>query len=345
MKRTLKKIMIALGMTAMMAVTGCGSTTAPTTEETPNSEAQTTVSNDDEVLKVGVIQMIENGAFNDMREGFIEELRAQGYTEDKLEITYLNAQGDQTNLNTICQGMVSDGMDLVCTIATPATQAMVNLESDIPVVFVAVSNPVAAKVITDMSAPDKNATGTSNAIPVSDIFALSDSLTPGCQTYGILYNTSEVNSVNTVNDAKAYLDTQGLSYVDAVVTNSSEVQQAAQSLVGKVDAIFIPNDSLIQDAMPMVTEIAREAKIPVYGSSAVMVQSGAFATIAVSDKEIGAISADKAIEYFEGTPITDIPAEVVPASSTVINQQTLDALELSLSEEVTDTATFITDSE
>lgn len=289
--------------------------------------------------------MVENGAFNDMREGFIQELRDKGYTEDKLEIIYKTAQGDATNLNTICQSMVSEGMDLVCTIATPATQAMVNLKSDIPVVFVAVSNPVAAGVITDFAAPDKNATGTSNAIPVSNIFALSDKLTPGVKNYGILYNTSEVNSVNTVKDAKEYLDSKGIGYTEAVVTNSSEVQQAAQSLAGKVDAIFIPNDSVIQDAMPLVTEVARANKIPVYGSSAVMVQSGAFATVAISDKEIGAISADKAIAYFEGTSIENIPAEVVPASDTVINQTTADAIGAEIADDVKSSAVFITDGE
>lgn len=334
----LKKLLGLTLTAAMLVITaaGCSNT------ETENTDSQ---SSEGDVLKVGVIQMVENGAFNDMREGFIQELRDKGYTEDKLEIIYKTAQGDATNLNTICQSMVSEGMDLVCTIATPATQAMVNLKSDIPVVFVAVSNPVAAGVITDFAAPDKNATGTSNAIPVSDIFGLSDKLTPGVKNYGILYNTSEVNSVNTVKDAKEYLDSKGIGYTEAVVTNSSEVQQAAQSLAGKVDAIFIPNDSVIQDAMPLVTEVARANKIPVYGSSAVMVQSGAFATVAVSDKEIGAISADKAIEYFEGTSIENIPAEVVPASDTVINQTTADAIGAEIADDVKSSAVFITDGE
>lgn len=334
----LKKLLGLTLTAAMLVITaaGCSNT------ETENTDSQ---SSEGDVLKVGVIQMVENGAFNDMREGFIQELRDKGYTEDKLEIIYKTAQGDATNLNTICQSMVSEGMDLVCTIATPATQAMVNLKSDIPVVFVAVSNPVAAGVITDFAAPDKNATGTSNAIPVSDIFGLSDKLTPEVKNYGILYNTSEVNSVNTVKDAKEYLDSKGIGYTEAVVTNSSEVQQAAQSLAGKVDAIFIPNDSVIQDAMPLVTEVARANKIPVYGSSAVMVQSGAFATVAVSDKEIGAISADKAIEYFEGTSIENIPVEVVPASDTVINQTTADAIGAEIADDVKSSAVFITDGE
>jgi putative ABC transport system substrate-binding protein len=341
---------------SLMTLAGCGSSASTETEKATEAVSEAVESAtealdaaseqaDGEVLKVGIIQMIENGAFNDMREGFIAELRDKGYTEDKLEIDYKCAQGDATNLQTIAQSMADGDYDLVCTIATPPTQAMVNLECDTPIVFIAVSAPVAAGVITDMDTPDKNATGTSNAIPVSDIFALSDTLTPGCTTYGFLYCTSEVNSTTTIEAAKEYCDANNLKYVEAVVTNSSEVQQAAQSLVGSVDAIFIPNDSVIQASMTLVTEVARDAKIPVYGSSATMVDSGAFATVAISDTEIGGISADMAIQILEGTDVADVPAIVVPASNTVINSETLDILGISLSDEVKNSAIFVEDAE
>ena len=353
----MKKLLSAVCILAMTAMTlaGCGSSstqeTKAATTEAAVSEAASEASEalDSEGAKadgsytVGIIQLIENGAFNDMREGFIEELQAKGYTEDKLTVDYKCAQGDATNLQTIAQSMADGDYDLVCTIATPATQAMVNLETDTPVVFIAVSAPVAAGVITDMDHPDKNATGTSNAIPVSDIFALNNQLTPDCKTFGFLYCTSEVNSVNTIEVAKEYCDANGLSYKEATVTNSSEVQQAAQSLVGSVDAIFVPNDSVIQASMTLVTEVARDAKIPVYGSSATMVDSGAFATVAISDKGIGAMSADMAVQILEGTAVADIPAVVVPASATVINNQTLEALGITLSEDVQSTATFVDD--
>lgn len=294
-------------------------------------------------IKVGVIQLIENGAFNDMKDGFIEELRAKGYTEDKCDIVVKSAQGDTATLNTICQEMVDSRMDLVATIATPATQAMVNMDSDIPVVFISVSAPVAAGVTSSMEKPDKNATGTSNAIPVSDIFNLSDSLTPGNKTYGLIYNTGEINSVNTVKDAKSYLDGKGLKYVEAVVTNSSEIQQAAESLVGSVDAIFVPNDSVVQSGMAQITEITRKNKIPVYACSATTVQSGAFATVAMNDKQIGSQSADMAVEILGGRKVADVPSVVVPASGTVINQNTMEALGVTIPDSVKSTAQLITD--
>ncbi len=299
---------------------------------------------DGEKLKVGIVQLIDNGAFEDMRDGFIQELQDKGYGEDKVEIIYKNAQGDATNLNTICQEMVDSQVDLVATIATPASQAMVAMESDIPIVFISVSNPIGAGLLTTLEQPDKNATGTSNAIPIEDIFALSEDLTPGMQTYGLLYCTNEVNSVTTIENAKNYLDEKGLRYVEQIVTNSSEVQQAAQALVGNVDAIFVPNDSVIQAAMPLVAEVARDAKIPVYGSSAVMVNSGAFATVAITDTEIGMISADMAIAHFEGKEMSEIPALVVPANAIVVNEDTAEALGVTLSDEQKADITFVRDS-
>ena len=329
----MKKILSAALCTSMFfGLTACGN----------NTQQQSDA--DGEKLKVGIVQLIDNGAFEDMRDGFIQELQDKGYGEDKVEIIYKNAQGDEQNLNTICQEMVDSQVDLVATIATPASQAMVAMESDIPIVFISVSNPIGAGLLTTLEQPDKNATGTSNAIPIEDIFALSEDLTPGMQTYGLLYCTNEVNSVTTIENAKNYLDEKGLRYVEQIVTNSSEVQQAAQALVGNVDAIFVPNDSVIQAAMPLVAEVARDAKIPVYGSSAVMVNSGAFATVAITDTEIGMISADMAIAHFEGKEMSEIPALVVPANAIVVNEDTAEALGVTLSDEQKADITFVRDS-
>jgi putative ABC transport system substrate-binding protein len=292
-------------------------------------------------IEVGIIQLADNGAFTDMREGFIARMRELGYSEEKMVFDYKNANGDAATLNTICQTMVDDGKDFIVAIATPATQAIVNMESGIPVFFISVGNPVGAGVITDMNKPDKNATGTSNFIPVSEMFKLSDKLTPGCETYGLIYNTGEVNSVTTIDNAKEYMDENGLKYKEAVVTASSEVQQAAQSLADDVDAFFIPNDSMVQAAMPQVAEVAKDAKLPVYGSSAVMVASGAFATISIDDITIGKMTADMADKYLKGTPIEDIPAVTVTDVITVINRTTAEAIGVELPQDILDTATFM----
>lgn len=294
-----------------------------------------------EPVEIGVIQLADNGAFTDMREGYIARFAELGYTEADVVFHYQNAQGDMSNLNAICQSMVNDNLDVICTIATPATQAIVNMDSGIPVFFISVSNPVGAGVISDMAAPDKLATGTSNAIPVDEMFALADLLTPGIESYGVIYTLSEINSSTTAANAKAYLEANGKTYVEATVTAASEVQQAAQMLAERVDAFFIPNDSLVQSAMTLVSEVAIDAGIPVYGSSAVMVESGALATVAISDRNIGALTADMTVAYLNGTPIEEIPAVVVGADEIVVNSTVAEALGLEIPQEILESAVVV----
>ncbi|MBQ3156319.1 MAG: ABC transporter substrate-binding protein [Clostridia bacterium] len=295
----------------------------------------------DDPINVGIIQMADNGAFTDMREGFMDRMRELGYDESKMTFSYRNALGDMTQLVANCEAALDDGIDVAVTIATPPTQAFCNLDSGVPQFFISVSNPVGAGVITDMATPDMNATGTSNAIPVSEMFKLSDQLTPGCKVYGLLYCQSEINSVTTAKQAKEYMDANNLTYVEQVVTNVSEVQMAVDVLLEQVDAIFVPNDSVIQTAMTVVADSAAEMGIPVYGSSAVMVQSGAFATISIGDREIGAITADMLHTYLTGTPIEEIPAVVVDQFTMVINQTTADLIGAELPADVLEKAVIL----
>jgi putative ABC transport system substrate-binding protein len=283
---------------------------------------------------IGIIQLTDNGAFTDMREGFLDKLKELGYGEAELKIVYKDAQGDMGTLNTICQEMAVSNYDLVVTIATPAAQSFVNQESTIPLVFISVTDPVAAGIMGSMASPDKNATGTSNLVPVDEIFKLAATLTPGIDRYGIVYNTGEANAVSTVAKARAYLDSQRTAYIEATVTNSSEVQQAAESLVSRSGAFFIPIDSMVQSAMPQLARIALDAGLPVYGSSPVMVASGALATVSVGDRYMGGVSATLADAYFKGTPIASIPAVTMDSFITVINKKTAAALGITIPQEL-----------
>ena len=288
----------------------------------------------DKTYKVGIIQLAENGSFTDMREGFIAELSELGYGEGKVEYDYKNAQGDVGTLNTICQEVASSDCDIAVTIATPAAQAYVSQESEIPLIFISVSDPVAAGILSSMETPDRNATGSSNLVPVDEIFEVAKQITPDVKNYGLLYNTGEANAVNTVAAAKQYLDDNGYTYTEATVTNTSEVQQAAESLAEKCDAIFIPIDSSVQAAMTQVTSIATDAGIPVYGSSPVMVQDGALATVSVDDTQVGALAADLAAEYLSGTPISDIPAQAVSEFIVVVNSTTAETLGIEIPQDI-----------
>ncbi len=294
-----------------------------------------TVSAIAEPITIGIVQMAENGAFKDMREGFIDRLRELGYTEDDIVFDCRNAQGQAAQLASICDTMIENNVDIVATIATPPAQAFVNKESGIPLFFICVSNPIGAGLITDMAKPDRLATGTSNAIPISANFELCDQLTPGCKTFGVIYCTSEVNSTTTAGQAKAYLEANGLTYIERTVTSSNEVQQATEYLIeAGVDAIFVPNDSVVQTAITALAAAARDAGIPVYGASAVMPRDGAFATISIDDRDIGAATADMVDTYLKGTALEDIPSIIVDTFTTYINVTTAEVIGAELSEEL-----------
>ncbi|MGN1328486.1 MAG: ABC transporter substrate-binding protein [Eubacterium sp.] len=304
MKMKLKKILalvLALALTAAVFA-GCSKS---------GNEDDTTTPETAKPAKFGiVVQTGANGAFVDMKDGIIEEMKANGYEDATFD--YKDAQGDPTALATIVSAMDDGTYDAIFTIGTACTQTLVNLGSETPCFFCAVSAPVEAQVITDMNVPDKNATGTSNAIPVSDIIEMGYKITPDVTKWGFVYSTSQVNAVNTVESAQAYLDSKGITYDSATVETSADVKSATETLIKNgCDVIFVPNDAIVQDGVSALAQVCEEEKIPTYCSSATTVNSGCLATLAIDDKGIGAKTADKCIEYMNGTPITEIPSDVV----------------------------------
>ena len=287
--------------------------------------------------KVGIILMIENGAFMDMKSGIISGLAAEGFVEgENLTIDYQCAYGDMGTLAQICNAMDDGSYDVVFTVATPTTQAFVNLESETPCVFCSVAAPVAAGIMSDLNTPDMNATGTSNAIPADSILELGLTITPDVKKFGLVYCTSEINAVNAMNNAKAFFDANGYEYVEATVTNTAGVATATQVVLDDgVDAIFVANDATVQAAVSLLVELANEAGVPTYCCSATTVASGCLATLAMSDVAIGEQTAAIAVKVLEGTPVAEIPAIVVPADIVSVNVDTLAALNLTLPESLT----------
>lgn len=262
----MKKIFAAiLALSLLLTACSGASSSAPAPSSQPeaaSSSQEAPSASSGETLKIGLVQMMEHPSLDEIREAFLAELKAQGYDDSKVVIDYQNGQGDMGTLNTIAQKFVGDGVDMIVAIATPAAQAAAAATDSTPIIFSAVTDPVDAGLVSDLEAPDRNLTGTSDAIPVDRIFALADELTPGIKTYGLLYNNGESNSVSVIRDVKVALNAAGIAFEEATVINSSEVTTAAQSLVGKVDAIFSPIDNTVAYAMPNLAQIAIEAKLP-----------------------------------------------------------------------------------
>lgn len=317
----MKKILSAF-LCAVLAAVSMAGCAGKSTNSSASPAAKT--------YKVAIVQLVDNDSFKQMINAFEDKMRSLGYGKDKMTFDVKNAQGDMSTLNSICSKVKSSDYDLIVPIVTPAAQAVVNQSPKAPVVFISVTDPVGAGILTDMKKPDKNATGTSNIVPVDKIFTLAKQLTPSAKKIGILYCSGEKNAVLNAKKAKDYLGKNGYECVESTVANSSEVQQAAQVLSGKVDAIFVPTDSTVQSAMPQLVEAANGKKIPVYGSDPVMVKSGALACVSVSNKQLGERSAEMADEILKGKSATDVPAEAMTNYQYVVSKKTAQVLGVTL---------------
>lgn len=329
----MKKIIALLIMAAMLlsAITGCSTKTE--SAETQNTSAANSESIEkSEKLKVGIVQSVNHPSLDEIREYAIKGLE-ESSLKDNIEIIYKDAQGDPSNVNTIISQFVGDDVDVIIPIATGAAQSAASATKDIPIVFAAVSYPVKAGLVEDMNVTDKNITGVSNAIAIEDIFELSQKLTPEVKTYGFIYNTSEVNAVASIERAKAYCDENGLEYVEATITNSSELLQATQSLTDKVDAIFVPNDNTIASAMSVLSAEAIKAGLPVYVGADSMVADGGFATVGIDYKVLGRQVGEMAARILEGQSIAENHVEIINQYSNMINMTTAKALGLEFDEE------------
>lgn len=320
----MKQKLIALLLILAVAFTVCACSSGASSSVAKPDSARN--------YKIAIVQLVDNSAFAEMIDAFKAKMNELGYTSENTAFDVKNAQGDMSTLNSICADLKNSDYDLIVPIVTPAAQAVVNAEINAPVVFISVTSPVGAGIMTSMETPDKNATGTSNIVPVDAIFSLAKKLTPNAANIGILYCPGEKNAVLTVEKAKAYLDKNGYSYTEVTVASSGDVQQAAQSLATKVDAIYVPIDSTVQSAMEQVTAAATENHIPVYGSDPVMVKSGALACVSVSNTQLGQQSAEMADKVLQGTAVADIPAVALTDYQYVVNSGTADALGITISE-------------
>ncbi len=291
-------------------------------------------------FKIGIVQIVEHTSLNTIRETMIEELEKLGLDESKVDIDYKNANNDQSNLNTICTKFVSDKKDLIVAIATPSAVAAANATEDIPVVFSAVTDPVSAGLMTDINKPDSNITGTSDFVDAEKIIDLALKMTPEVKTFGLLYSSSEPNSKVVIEKAKAYLTSKGLKYEETAVTASNEVQQAAISLAGKVDAMFSPIDNTIASALSVASEACVDKKIPYYVSADSMVADGGFATEGIDYVDLGQKTAEIVKQIYDGKKIADIPVVILKETKTYINKTVAKKIGVTIPEEIAKSASY-----
>ena len=282
----------------------------------------------DRTFKIGIIQLVEHPALDKSYQGFVDGLAEAGFKiGENIVIDYQNAQGEQANCFTIANKFVNDKDDLIFAIATPAAQAVANLTKDIPILVTAVTDPESANLVKSNSLPGTNVSGTSDLTPVAAQIALLKKIVPNAKTVGLMYCSSEANSIFQINLAKEACEANGLSYIEGSVSNSNEIQQVTQSLVGKVDAFYVPTDNMLAAGMANVAMVANEAKLPVICGEDGMVVSGGLATYGINYYELGKLTAVQAVKIFkEGANPAEMPIEYVDKFDFSFNQATKDAI-------------------
>ncbi|MCM1419547.1 MAG: ABC transporter substrate-binding protein, partial [Roseburia sp.] len=267
-------------------------------------------SSDDANYKIGVIQMMDHVALNQSYEGFVQYFADQGYVDgENITITYQNGQGETTNLSTIADQYVGDGVDLIFAIATPSAQAAAGKTSMIPIIGTAITDFEEAGLVDSNDNPGTNVSGTNDMNPIEDQLDLLFELFPDVKTVGFLYNSSEDNSVLQVSIAKECLDAKGVAYTERTVSGTNDVQQATASIVTECDAIYIPTDNVFASSMAIVGEITNDAKIPVICGESGMVQGGGFGTLGINYFNIGYQAGEMALRVLEGEDISAMPVE------------------------------------
>ncbi len=276
-------------------------------------------SNEDKVVKIGILQFVTHDALDQIEKGIEDGLAEAGYDGETVELTVLNAEGDQSKIQTMSKKLVNDGNDIVIGIATPAAQGLASATTDIPVVMGAISDPIGAKLVKDMDHPEGNVTGLSNKVPLKQTVDLITEITPNAKTIGVLYASNEDNSVSQVKEFTEYAEESGLTVVEYAVPSTNEIKTTMNVMAGKVDAIFVPQDNTIASAFTTVINEASAAKIPVYSSVDTMVKEGSIASVAQSQYGLGTETAKVAVKLLAGKKVADVPVTVVDTGVPTVN--------------------------
>ncbi len=331
----MKKKMISLMITAALltAFAGCGAATSASGSEN---------SSGGENYTIGISQFAEHGSLDNCREGFLEGLKEEGLEEGKnLTVKVNNAASDMGTAAQIAQSFAADDMDLICAIATPAAQAAYNAAMDkgIPVIYTAVTNPEEAQLADSDGNPVGAVTGTSDQLPVEAQLKMIRELLPEAKTIGILYTTSEANSVYSISQYEKLAGDYGFTLETAGVTSTSEVSLAAADLLDKVDCLTNLTDNTVVSALPSILDAANKKNIPVFGSEIEQVKIGCLAAEGLDYINLGKETGKMAAKILKGeASAEEMNYELLTDSSLYINQAVADNLGITIPDSMTERA-------
>ena len=333
----MKKKMVTVLLTAAMItamVAGCG-------------KSSDSGSDKKESYTIGIEQFAEHGSLDNCREGFLKGLEDEGIKEgDNLTVKYKNAAADMGTAKQISDSLVSDKVDLVCAIATPSAQSAYNaaMKADIPVIYTAVTDPVAAELADKDGKPVGEVTGTSDKLPVEEQLKMIREMLPDAKKIGIMYTTSEANSVSTIKEYKELAENYEFEIVDSGINTVADVEMAAKDLASKVDCISNLTDNTVVSALQTVIAAADEKNIPVFGSEIEQVKIGCLASMGIDYIALGKQTGEMAAKILKGeSKAEEMPYEVCSGASFYVNTAVADKLNFELDQATVDGAAEVFD--
>lgn len=288
---------------------------------------------------VAITQIVEHPALDAARKGIKDQLTEAGFEIGKnLKWTFENAQGNVVTANQIAKKFVGDNPDVIVAIATPSAQAVASATKTIPLVFSAVTDPIGAKLVKDWEKPGANVTGISDMSPIPAHLKLVKEIMPDIKRLGIIANPGEANSVSLVAMIKKNGPELGMSVTEAAATKSGEVLQAARSLVGKVDAFYIPTDNTVVSAFEAVVKVGIDAQLPVFAGDTDSVKRGAVAALGFNYYDVGRETGDLVVRILNGSKPGDLPVGLVSKLELSVNLNAAKKMGVSIPQSVIDRA-------
>lgn len=289
-----------------------------------------------DTYEIGIVKYVDDASLNQIESNIEKELDKKS---EELGVTFhyteYDGQADSTTLNQFASKLVDEKVDCIVPIATPAAVIMQSAteDTDIPVVFSAVTDPVSAGLVESMDAPGSNVTGTSDALDTEAVFNLITAADPDIKKIGLLYNKSEDSSKKAIEDAKAYCDDKKIEYVEKTGTTADEVIQAAQALIGEgVEAVFTPTDNTVMTAELSIYEDFADAGIPHYAGADSFALNGAFCGYGVNYADLGVATGDMAADILaNGEDPASTPVQTLDSGIATVNTETAGAVGLDYS--------------
>ena len=298
--------------------------------------------NDDVQYTIGISQFAEHGSLDNCRKGFLEGLKEEGIEEGKnLTVQYNNAMADMGTAGQIASSFVSDKVDLVCGVATPSAQTLYNaaMDADIPVIFTAVTDPVAAELANEDRTPVGEITGTSDKLPIEDQLKMIREMLPEAKKLGIMYTTSEVNSVSAIAEYKELVGKYDFELVEKGITSTADVSLAADDLLAQVDCLTNLTDNTVVNSLPTILEKANSKKIPVFGSEIEQVKIGCLAAVGIDYVSLGKETGKMAAQVLKGEKkASEIDYLQIAETGLYVNKRVAEDLGITLDEETVNSA-------